>query len=130
MPASSSIGWRAPHRGPGGVRDRLAALREGGPDTGVAVSDLSRLECRVRPLRAGDSALLAAYDAFFAADGLTVLPLSPDIVDLATAIRARSGLRTPDAIQAACCLGLRKPARFVTNDAGFQREPALGVVLI
>jgi predicted nucleic acid-binding protein len=70
----------------------------------VAVSDLSRLECRVRPLRDGQHETLALYDAFFSADDLTIVPLSPKILDLATSIRARTKLRTPDALQAACCL--------------------------
>jgi predicted nucleic acid-binding protein len=52
------------------------------------------------------------------------------VVDLATAIRARSGLRTPDALQAACCLSLEQPASFITNDAGFRRVTALDVVLV
>jgi hypothetical protein len=42
---------------------RLAAMRAAGDE--VVVSDLTRLECRVVPIRAGDSALLAKYDAFF-----------------------------------------------------------------
>jgi len=112
------------------LRGTLAALRDAQPDAAIAVSDLSRLECRIRPLRAGRRDLVAAYDAFFAADGLTVVPLSPTVIDLATAIRARSGLRTPDALQAACSLSLGQATRFVTNDPAFRREAALDVVLI
>lgn len=37
----------------------------------LLVSQLSRLECRVKPLRAGDDALLATYDAFFTRARLT-----------------------------------------------------------
>lgn len=112
------------------LREAFAELQASDPGARVAVSDLSRLECQVQPLRAGRRDLVAAYDGFFAAAGLIVVPLSAAVIDLATAIRARSLLRTPDALQAACCLGLGQPARFVTNDAGFRREAALDVVLI
>jgi hypothetical protein len=37
----------------------------------AAVSDLTRLECRVKPIRSGDASLLADYDAFFAASDLS-----------------------------------------------------------
>lgn len=114
----------------GRLAQRLAEVHRQFPRARLAVSDLSRMECRVRPLRDGDRALLAAYDTLFAAADLEVVRLTPAVMDLATAIRARSGLRTPDALQAACCLSLPGPALFVTGDAGFRREAALAVELI
>ena len=112
------------------VDKTLSRLQRADRDARIAVSEISRLECRVRPLREGRRDLVATYDRFFASSGLTVVPLSRGVVDLATAIRARSGLRTPDALQAACCLSLGQPASFITNDAGFRREAALDVVLV
>jgi predicted nucleic acid-binding protein len=112
------------------LRNTLIRLREENSDIGIAVSDLSRLECRVRPIRDAQHEVLALYDAFFSADDLTIVPLSPKIVDLATSIRARTKLRTPDALQAACCLSLPQSCRFITNDAAFEREPTLDVMLI
>ncbi len=41
-----------------------------------------------------------------------------------------AGLRTPDALQAACCLQLGPEAVMITGDAGFQRIQALQVRLI
>ncbi|MBL6453717.1 PIN domain-containing protein [Belnapia sp. T6] len=114
----------------GRVRDCLATLRQEHPGARIAVSELSRLECRVRSLRERQEALVAAYDRLFAASGLTVVPLSPAVIDAATVLRARHRLRTPDAIQAACCLALPAPRRFVTGDAGFTRLPRLDVVLV
>lgn len=112
------------------VEKTLVRLRQADRDVRIAVSDISRLECRVRPLREGRRDLVIEYDRFFAAAGLTVVSLSRAVVDLATTVRARSGLRTPDALQAACCLSLGQPARFVTNDEAFRRETALDVVLL
>jgi len=108
----------------------LSKLRRDDRDAQIAVSDLSRLECRVQPLREGRYDLILVYDRFFAASSLTVVPLSRTVVDLATVVRVRSGLRTAGALQAACCLSLGQPARFITSDRAFQREPALDVVLV
>jgi predicted nucleic acid-binding protein len=112
------------------VDKTLSRLQRADRDARIAMSEISRLECRVRPLREGRRDLVATYDRFFASPGLAVVPLSRAVVDLATAIRARSGLRTLDALQAACCLSLGQPASFITNDAGFRRETALDVVLM
>ena len=43
---------------------RLAALVAAGDR--IAVSDLTRLECRVKPIKDGNPAKLADFDAFFA----------------------------------------------------------------
>ena len=64
------------------ARDRMAQLVAAGDR--AAVSDLTRLECRVKPIRLGDASLLAEYDAFFAA---------PDLLGLALLDRSSSGPR-------------------------------------
>ena len=56
--------------------------------------------------------------------------LSAAVVERATQLRATHGLRTPDALQAACCLQLGPDAVMITGDAGFQRLQALQVRLI
>jgi predicted nucleic acid-binding protein len=76
--------------------DALAA------DDIACISDLVRMECLIKPLRERDSSLLAAYEAQFAA--LETLPIVPAIFDLAAELRAGSGLRTPDALHAACAI--------------------------
>ncbi len=52
------------------------------------LSRLSRLECHVKPLRAGDAAMLATYDAFFTRARLSILDVS-GAIHLASA-RVRS----------------------------------------
>lgn len=96
-------------------------------DVTLAVSRLSLLECRVKPLRDGDTALLARYDEFFSAPDLRVVELDADVLEGATRIRALTGLRTPDALQAASCLAFDHEAVFLTTDAGFRRVPGLRV---
>jgi uncharacterized protein len=112
------------------LRSRLLALHQAHAGASLAVSRLSLLECRVKPFRDGDAALLASYDEFFAASDVTVVELDADVIEGAMQIRARTGLRTPDALQAASCLSHDKNAIFMTGDAAFRRVPGLQVELI
>ncbi|WP_244107297.1 type II toxin-antitoxin system VapC family toxin [Burkholderia sp. BCC0419] len=112
------------------VRAELAAVYRAHPEVGSAVSRLSWLECRVGPMKANDAAILNLYDTFFARPDLIWLELNRDVVELAAAIRVRHGLRTPDALQAACCLQLGPEHVFLTGDAMFQRVQGLKVVLL
>ncbi|MBS1162748.1 MAG: VapC toxin family domain ribonuclease [Burkholderiaceae bacterium] len=109
------------------LRAELSRWAKRHPDAGTAVSRLSWLECRVRPAREGDQATLAAFDAFFARPELTWVELTKDVVELATAIRVRHGLRTPDALQAASCLQIGAGHVFLTGDAAFERVEGLNV---
>ncbi len=112
------------------VNAALAEVVQAYPDLGAAVSRLSWLECRIRPMRLDDHATLAAFDAFFARPDLIWVDLTRDVVELATVIRARHGLRTPDALQAASCLQLGAEHLFLTGDASFQRVAGLKVRLV
>jgi predicted nucleic acid-binding protein len=96
----------------------------------IAVSRLSLLERRVKPLRDGNAGLLASYDRFFASHGLTIVEPSPQVVEIATQIRARYGTRTPGAIQAASCFTLGQGIAFVTADESFVKLPGLRVCLL
>jgi predicted nucleic acid-binding protein len=109
----------------GKVRRQLGSLVRSEPRMRTAVSRLTWLECRTGPMKSGDAEILATYDAFFSQADLICVELSADVVDLATAIRARHGLKTPDALQAACCLQLGKSHVFLTGDTGFRRVAGL-----
>lgn len=112
------------------TRATLQQLAAQAPDLALAVSRLSFLECRVAPLRRGDQACLDRFEALFAQPDLLVVELSAAVDELATQLRANHGLRTPDALQAACCLQLGPGAVMITGDAGFQRVHGLQVHLI
>ena len=109
------------------VRKELAALAGAFPNLGAAVSRLTWLECRVGPMKSNDGAALAAFDAFFTRPDLIWLELTRQVVELATAIRVRHGLRTPDALQAASCLQLGDEHVFLTGDSAFRRVMGLNV---
>ena len=82
------------------------------------------------PVLWGDQASLDRFEALLAQPDLLVVELSASVVELATQLRAKHRLRTPDALQAACCLELGPEAVMITGDAGFQRVRALQVCLI
>ncbi len=111
----------------GKVRRELAVAEKKHPALGAAVSRLTWLECRVGPMKNNDNALLATYDAFFTRPDLLWVELTKDVVELAAAIHVRHGLRTPHALQAACCLQLGAGHFFLTGDAAFKRVRGLNV---
>jgi predicted nucleic acid-binding protein len=84
------------------VKRRLRPTQ--GSPPAPCISDLTRLECRVRPLREGKAELLAQYDAFFGLPEVAVLPMASAVYDLATELRARHALKTPDALHLATAI--------------------------
>jgi len=63
---------------------------------GLAVSPLVILECLVGPLKREDDALKARFERFFAA--VTALPQDEVVFRKAAELRARFGIKTPDAL--------------------------------
>jgi len=112
------------------VRKELAVAAKKSPDLGAAVSRLSWLECRVRPMKVNDSVTLALFDAFFERPDLIWVELSRDVIELAAAIRVQTGLKTPDALQAASCLQLGRDHLFLTGDGAFRRVADLNVKVL
>lgn len=85
------------------------------PGTIQVCSELSRLECRVKPLRDGQTDLLTAFDTYFTHIITHVIPLSRQVIDQATELRARYGFKTPDAIHLAAAI-IDGCNLFLTND--------------
>ncbi len=112
------------------VASTIDALAARHPGLRFAVGRLTWLECRVGPVKRNDVALLARDDAFFALGDLLWVELTREVVELACAIRVRHGLRTPDALQAACCLQLGPAHAMLTGDAAFERVAGLQVARI
>lgn len=81
------------------TRQRLTQAADVG-DTVLAVSPLVRLECLVGPMKSGDRALRLRYER--ALSLLRLLDMPPAVYDGAAELRARYGLRTPDALHLAC----------------------------
>jgi predicted nucleic acid-binding protein len=77
-----------------------------------------------------DLVALAAFDDFFEHPDLVWVELDRSVVELATAIRVKHGLRTPDALQAASCLQLGTDHLFLTGDGAFRKVEGLNVKLL
>ena len=92
-------------------------------------SELTRLECRVKPLRNGDTALLSEFDDFFANDISEIVPLTRAVMDRATEIRAQYGFKTPDSIHLAAA-SVAKCDVFLTNDHRLDRFSGIAVEII
>lgn len=81
---------------------RLSALRAAGDE--IAISDLTRLECRVQPINQSDQRRLAMFDNFFILSGVKRVPLTTAVYDRATEIRAQFAFKTTDAIHLAAAI--------------------------
>jgi len=79
----------------------------------LAISPLVKLECLVGPMRSGNLVLQRHYE--LGLEQFTVLPLPEPVFIQAAALRARFGLRTPDALHLAAAQYHRCDA-FWTND--------------
>lgn len=92
-------------------------------------SDLTRLECRVKPVREGNADLLKDYDDFFAYAVAEIVALSREVIDRATEIRARYGFKTPDAVHLAAAVVTRCDV-FLTNDHQLDRFPDISMEVV
>ncbi len=106
------------------VRSKLAAR-----GLTLVTSELTRLECRVMPLRNNDAALLRDFDDYFANSIAEVTPLTRAVIDQATEIRARFNFKTPDSIQLAAAV-ISNSDVFLTNDQRLNRFTAITVEVV
>ncbi len=112
---------------------RLAALawieRAEAAQHAVITSRLSRLECRVKPLREGNTDLLQRFDGFFSREELEIVEVSAEVIENATELRAKHNFRAPDAIHLASAI-LAKADVFLTGDQNLKRCPGLTVEIL
>ena len=81
------------------ANDVRAALKNE-PDARFAISPLIKMECLVKPLKTGDIAMQRRYEAGL--NEFVQLPISETVFLQAAMLRARFGLKTPDAMHLAC----------------------------
>ena len=112
------------------VRTVVTDILTGHPGNRFAVSRLSLLECLVKPVRERNALVIERYRAFFTASDLDIVEISPQVIDRALLLRADTGLRTPDAIQAASALSHPEKTIFVTGDTGFSKVTDLSSRII
>jgi predicted nucleic acid-binding protein len=117
------------HTGPFNVRamNRLAVLATAGDQ--IAVSDLVRLECRVKHVQTSNQAKLAVFDAFFAHPDVRVVPITTAVFDRATMIRAMHQYKLGDSLHLAAAVEA-SCNRFLTNDARLSAFPDITVEVL
>ncbi len=98
-------------------------------DAVLVASDLTRMECRVKPLRDNDPDLLGDYERFFEEALNECVSLTRRVLDLATEIRARYGFKTPDSLHLAAAV-INDCDRFLTNDRRLERFPDIAIDII
>ena len=108
--------------GDGATRAPLAARLASslGVPGSLVTSRLTRLECRCKPLRAGDSVTLAQFEVFFDGVEVELFEVSAEVVERATDLRAWYGLKSPDALHYATAQ-IAGAAVFLTGDRTLMR---------
>jgi predicted nucleic acid-binding protein len=97
---------------------------------GLAItSDLSRMETRVKPMRLSDRATLDRFETILGAGNPLIVPLTPDVVESATHIRAEHGFRAPDALHLATAV-LERADFFLTSDRRLKRFTQVEVAVL
>lgn len=108
---------------------RIFGLVEGGSLSGVT-STITLTEVLVQPFLLKDSKLQQEYrDLLLQSDHFEVAPIDAVMAELAADLRARYGLRTPDALQIAAALSSGCEA-FLTNDAKLQRVVEIRILTL
>lgn len=93
-------------------------------------SVISLTEVLVQPLRQGNASLAQRYRRFLTRSrNLSLDPIHGNVAERAADLRARYGLRTPDALQLATALGAGCTA-FLTNDIRLQRVTEIRVLVL
>ena len=92
--------------------ERSAAALVSG-DAKFAISPLVKLECLVGPIKDGDRSLEHKFHNVF--DSFALLDMPDAVYLMAASLRARHGLKTPDALHLACAQHHRCDALW-TND--------------
>jgi predicted nucleic acid-binding protein len=111
------------------IAERAIDRLGGKPGSALVTSALSRLECRVGPLRGNDQPTLRLFDDFFRSGDLEVVPIAGAVVDRATDLRAHHGFKTPDAIHLATAIEAHADV-FLTGDARLARCSDLRVEVV
>lgn len=107
------------------ARNRLALARVAG-DT-LMISDLTRMECLIGPLKSGDAAVEADFQTFF---GVTnVVAITAAVCDRAARIRATHNFKPMDALQLAAAVE-HGASIFLTADAHLRSFTGLTVEVL
>jgi len=110
--------------------NKIHHLRDEYDSISFAASELSLLECLVKPVRENDRTIIEHYQRFFGSYDLSLVSINRTVIEQATLLRAQYNLPAPDALQAASALSITEQVIFLTADKGFKKISALNVLLV
>jgi predicted nucleic acid-binding protein len=109
------------------ARARLTTMRVNNDQP--AISDLTWLECRIKPIRMGDSAALVNIEAFLTASDVIRVPMPFEVYERACHIRAIHNFKLADALHLAAAVEAGCDA-FLTNDLRLSSFPNIPVEVL
>jgi predicted nucleic acid-binding protein len=110
--------------------DFLASELLGAPERTIIADALTIAELLVKPFRdLSEAEAIEARWAFERVPGISIVPVGPDVAQLAAQVRARTGLKLPDAVHVAAAI-TGGAAAFLTNDARFKRASSFLPILV
>ncbi len=92
----------------------------------LVVSDLVRMECRVRPLQSSHTITLSAFDNYFCSDDVDVTPITPAVCNRAATIRAKYNYSPMDSLHLAAAVE-HGCQRFLTQDLRLSGFPDIAI---
>ena len=97
-----------------GIRQRMTDA-QGKPKVHCVITELLLMEVRVKPMREQNHATLANFESYFAAFASQTVPMNKLVFELATQLRVRHSVKTPDALHLAAAIHADCD-QFWTND--------------
>jgi len=93
-------------------------------------STITLLEVLVHPLRTGNEALAEKYrEILLSSESLTTFEIFHEVSEMASRLRAKYSMKTPDAIQIAVGT-LYGATKFLTNDPDLRRVSEIKILLL
>lgn len=117
------------HTGPFNVRAMTHLASLAAAKDCLAISDLVRLEYRVKPLKTGEIVRLMLFDAFCARPDVQVVPITTAVFDRATVVRATHNFKLGDSLHLAAAVEAGCD-RFLTNDTRLSVFPDIPVEVL
>jgi predicted nucleic acid-binding protein len=109
------------------ARAQLAVMRAAGDQP--AISDLTWLECRVKPIRLGDAVALADMEAFLTGSDVARVPMTTAVYERACRVRAVHNYKLADALHLASAIESGCGV-FLTNDHRLSSFPDIPVAVL
>ena len=100
------------------------------PTGTILASSLVRAECLVLPYRNHDNELIDRFESVFRENGIVLVSISDEILELATRIFADYRIKMADAIHTATAISGKCDALVARDDGWITKGPVMGLPLL